>query len=546
MKTQSVRILVLSVVVFVGVFAARAQEQTNSEINSLRQEMEQMRRDDEQRIQSLEQRLQELEKTSKSAAPTNQTAAPAATNATLAAAERAQAFAKKEFSETTDSIGWSLSYETNGPVMQRVEQVLNDFIDTAGYVRAGYGRDSEGAPQVPFQAPNAFAKYRLGNETEDYAELMLGKNWYGPNAFSLDPDKRADSAPNGPVARTQVRLGFYDPYSDGTGGFQVSLPEAWASIANVVASQPTLQVWAGNRFYRRQDICINDFFFYNMSGAGAGVDDVQLPFGKAAIAWIGNGEQSGIYSSDIAALPDPNNLAGFSKQSFDFSLYELPMPWGQGEIGIIYALENGGTTEAGLQAPDSHGVSFNFIHRHEHFISQDGFNRISVQFGTGAAKTFTSGYETVTATNGTFIVPDQPGSWRFRVTENFVAQPAKWFSISPALVYQYTEYNNSQGVVQWFSAGARPIYHFNEFFNVAFEGGVDYTTDTGTSQNGMLYKLTLAPQIALGRGFFSRPVLRGYVTYAGWSNSFKGSVGGIDYVDQTHGWSWGAQMETWW
>lgn len=546
MRTPSVLAAILCVVTLVGAFAVHAQDQTNSEINALRQELEQLRRDDEQRIQALEQRLQELEKNSKQAAVTNQTTTPGATNPAPTSAELAEAYTQKEFGETTDTIGWSRAHDTNHPGVLRMQQVLNDFIDTAGYVRAGYGRDDEGSPQVPFQAPGAFAKYRLGNETETYAELMMGKNWYAPNAFSLDPSQLSDAAPKGPIARTQVRLGFYDPYSTGTGGFQVSMPEAWASVANVIPSQPTAQFWAGNKFYRRQDIAINDFFFYNMSGAGAGVDDFQLPFGKASFAWIGNGEQSGSYSSDIAALPDPNNLAGFSKQSFDFSLYELPMPWGTGEIGIIYSLENSGLTEAGVQAPDSKGVSINFIHRHEHFIDQNGFNRFSVQFGTGAAKSFTSGYETMTDTNGTFIVPDQPGSWRFRVTENFVVQPVKWFSFSPAVVYQYTDYHNAQGVVQWVSVGARPIYHFNDVFSLAFEGGVDYTSDSALNRDGTLYKLTLAPQVSLGGKFDSRPVLRAFVTYAGWSDSFKGSVGGVDYADQTHGLTWGAQMEAWW
>ncbi len=100
------------------------------------------------------------------------------------------------------------------------------------------------------------------------------------------------------------------------------------------ASQPSLKIWGGQRFYRRQDIYINDFFVYNMSGAGGGFEDLELPFGKVALAWIGNGQQSGIYSSDITALPDPNNLAGFSKQSFVLSLYDIAAPSGQGRIRI--------------------------------------------------------------------------------------------------------------------------------------------------------------------------------------------------------------------
>jgi len=531
-----------------SVYSTVAQTSTNSDVEAIRREMEQLRRDDAQRMQLLEQRLQELEKASKAPVASNTIAVVSPTNAVPTPAERARLFADEEFNEDTETRDRVMAQELNQPAKERLEHVLNNFIDIGGYVRAGYGRDNEGGPQVAFQAPGAFAKYRLGNEAEDYAELIFGKNWYGPDAFSLNAKERPDGTPDGPVARTQVRVALYNPYSspNGSSGTQVTLPEAWAAVGNVFAAQPDLKFWAGNRFYRRQDIYIDDFFFYNMSGAGGGVEDVELPFGKMALAWIGNGAQSGVYSSDIAALPDPNNLAGFSKQSFDLSLYDVNVPLGKLELGVVYALENSGKDALGQQGPDTQGVAVTVIHTRDHFLNEDGVNKLSVQYGTAAAKTFTSGYETVTATNGTFIVPDEPGSWRFRVTESFVAQPVEHFSISPALVYQYTDSHNAQGIVQWFSAGARPIYHFNDFFSLAFEGGVDYVDDSGQNRNGTLYKLTLAPQVSLGGKFFSRPVLRAYVTYAGWSEGFKGAVGGNDYVDQTHGWTWGAQMEAWW
>jgi maltoporin len=376
---------------------------------------------------------------------------------------------------------------------------------------------------------------------------MVGKNWYAPDLFSPDAAVRPDGTPTGPIARAQVRVAFYDPYSSSGGNnFQTTLPEAWASIGNVFATQPTLKFWAGNRFYRRQDICINDFFFYNMSGAGGGVEDYDLGFGKAALAWIGNGSQSGVYSSDIAALPDPNNQAGFSKQSWDLSLYDVAVPLGTAEFGVVFASENSGYTATGAKAQDATGVAFNFIHTHEHFLTSNGVNKASLQFGTGAAKTFTSGYETTTLTNGTFIVPDEPDSWRFRATESFVADLSPHFSISPALVYQYTHYDTAQGNVQWFSGGVRPIYHFNKYFSLAFEGGVDHVHDSGTGPDGTLYKLTLAPEVSLGNKFFSRPVLRAYVTYANWTDSDQGAIGGPDYRTDTSGWVWGMQMETWW
>jgi maltoporin len=41
-----------------------------------------------------------------------------------------------------------------------------------GDFRAGYGRNDQGGSQVGFQAPGAFATYRLGNEAENHGELI--------------------------------------------------------------------------------------------------------------------------------------------------------------------------------------------------------------------------------------------------------------------------------------------------------------------------------------------------------------------------------------
>ena len=528
--------------------AARAQTPASPEVEAIRKEMQQMRADYERRMDLLEQRLQQV---APGAASTNlplPAVVAADTNSAPTAQARGLAFANQQFQQHTESRNLGSTASNNPVLKERIEKVLNDFVDVKGYFRAGYGRDQKGGPQPAFQAPGAFAKYRLGNETENYGELTVGKNWYVSDLFSLEPElPRPDGTPTGPIARAQVTTAFYDPYSSSGGNSTtVTLPEAWASIGNVFVGQPDVKFWAGERFYRRQDIHIDDFWFYNMSGAGGGVEDYATGNGKLALAWIGNGSQSGVYGSDIVALPDPNNQAGFSKQSVDLSLYEVEMPLGKGEFALVYSTENSGKDAAGNQADNSQGVAFNFIHTHEHFLSPDGANRLSLQIGNGAAKTFTSGYETTVLTNGTYIVPDAQSSWRFRATESFVTDLTPHFSISPALIYQYTDYHNFQGNVQWFSAGVRPVYHFNKNFGLAFESGVDHVADNGPGQNGTLYKFTLAPEVSLGNKFMSRPVIRAYVTYASWTDSYKGSVGGNDYMHDTAGLVWGMQMETWW
>jgi maltoporin len=527
-----------------------------SEADDLRRELGQLRQDYERRIQAMEQRLQQLEATPAPAATTNvpamavtpaptpsTTPAPATEAGEQAARERGRTFARQQFQRDTEARERALVEEPDQPMRDRVEKVLNDFVEIGGYFRAGYGVNDQGGVQTAFQAPGAFSKYRLGNEAENYGELVFGKNWYTPGRFALDPAARPDDTePSGPVARTQVRMSFMDDYA--THDFQTALPEAWASVGNFVAAKPDLKVWAGNRFYRRHDIHVTDFFFYNMSGYGGGVEDFQTPIGKLALAWIGDSAQSSIYNDVI--LPDPENQAGFAKRTVDLRLYDMAVPLGKAEIGLAYAYGTSGKDLEENQADTADGVALNFVHTRENFLSKNGFNMLSLQVGSGAAKTFSSGFETFQTNGQYYILPDENGSWRFRITEHFVAQLSPHFSLGPVLVYQYTDYADVQGQTHWFSGGVRPIWHLNRYFSIAFEGGVDYVDDSATRQDGLLYKLTLAPQVSLGGAFMSRPVIRAFVTYAAWSDDFRGSVGGQDYADETHGWTWGLQMESWW
>jgi maltoporin len=521
-----------------------------SEADEIREQLRQLKQDYQQRIDALEERLRRLEAASAvpgtnltvvqpGAVPTAAPQAPAVVATTNAAAV-VRKFAKEQFYQYTVSQEEGAPSEYQ-PLRERMEHVLQDFVDINGYFRAGYGRDDKGGPQVAFQAPGALSKYRLGNEAENYGELTFGKNFYAPDLFSLEPTLRPDGTPTGPIARVQTTISIYNPYASGDTSF--GLPEAFASIGNVWDNQPSMKFWAGNRYYRRQDINISDFFYYNMSGSGGGAEDFALPFGKMAFAWIGNASSSGF--SDLPQ-PDANNKAGFSKANYDLRLYDVPVPLGKGEFGVVYARSDSGLDAVGHSAPNSDGVAFTFVQTADGFLSEDGLNKFSLQYGTGAAKTFTSGFETFTLTNGVFIRPEPHDSWRFRATEHFIANLSDHFSIGPALVYQLTEYREQGGQVQWASAGVRPIFYFNKYFNVAFEGGVDWVKDNSNNTSDYLCKLTLAPQVSLGNRFMSRPAIRGFVTYAFWGEQFRGAIGGNDYINDTQGLTYGVQMEVWW
>ncbi len=429
-------------------------------------------------------------------------------------------------------------------VAERAEQVLNNFVDIGGYLRAGYARSGKGGPMAAFQAPGAATKYRLGNEAENYGELILGKNFYLPGLFKLDGALPSDGL-KGPIARVQVRLSFFNPYSasGSSSATSVGLPEAWASIGNVLPFAPSTKFWAGNRFYRRHDIHVLDFFYWNTSGGGGGIEDVPLGPGHLAFAWIGWGSTSGL---TYVPQPDPKNQAGFSKSTYDLRAYDLPVLCGNVELGLAFANAVSGVDQDGRKGPRSHGFAGAMVHTITGFISDDGVQKLSLQYGTGPARTFTAGFETETLPQGTFIRPDANGETRLRLTESFSANIGEYFSLGPVVVFQLSRQGAPVKNQYWVSAGARPILHFTRNLSLAFEGGVDWVRDDALATQGTLTKLTAAPQVSIDNRWASRPVIRAFVTAAFWSHDFVGRVGGPDYATNHEGLNAGMQMEAWW
>lgn len=534
--------------VFLGLTVAAAVDgATDSEIALLREELTALRSQYESRIDALESRLAELE----SAQITTAAAAPSSPPTPHAAGEVIVSSSPVNVSRISDEFDNDTEVRNRARAAasrlwaDRVEEVLQDYIEINGYFRAGYGRNDQGGPQVGFKAPGAFAKPRLGNEPENFGEIVFGKNFYVPGTFTFDRDRQPLSSASGPVAFVQFRMDFFNPYEEFSRGdaTTIGLPEAWASIANVLPDQPTAKIWAGNRFYRRHDIGLNDFFFWNMSGGGGGIEDLNIGSAKFAAAWIGNGATSGF--SDLPS-PDPENEAGFSKSNLDLRVYDLPFAGGNAEIGLIYSRARSGLDSDGNQSPTTDGFALNVVHTKAGFISEDGQNKLTFQYGSEAAKTFTSGFETFSRPDGEYIRPDRPDSWRFRVTDNFSANLNDSLSLGAVALYQYTDYGAGFGTTEWVELGLRPIIHFNEYLSLALEGGWDWVRDEAAGTSDSLYKFTIAPQVSLGGRYNSRPVIRAFATWATWGDDFLGQVGGQDYANETHGSTFGVQMETWW
>jgi len=178
-----------------------------------------------------------------------------------------------------------------------------------------------------------------------------------------------------------------------------------------------------------------------------------------------------------------------------------------------------------------------FVHSHE--FDNDGYNKLTFQYGKGTGSDFSPNVQDPSAT--------LYNAWRFRFTESSVINPCDNFCMMSDFIYQLDDTGaDGDSQTTWISAGMRPVYFFTEHLGLAFEAGLDYVNNKPNDYNGILCKFTIAPELRINNKFMGRPVLRTYITYATWSDGFKGMVGNPVYTDDTAGISAGIQAEAWW
>jgi maltoporin len=477
-------------------------------------------------INSLKKRVTELELTNQSA-PEDAASTTSRINANANAIKAIELKLHADATETRDIY----INDSGEPFDIRKIYDLPQLIEFHGYLRSGFGMNGEGGKMEAFKAPGAGAKYRLGNENDTYGEIGLTHNWL-----------RLDDPLLKPYVRTTVMLSYstaqnfsYDSLNNQAQGNDIALRQAYVEAGNVIQSMPDVRFWAGQRYYQRHDIHINDFYYLDMSGYGGGVEDVPVGnLGKASLAWLGGSVDHYITHN--------GNVA---KQNIDLRLYDVKVPFGKATFWFDWASTKGGEVQnvsnpdgSRLDVQSSAGWAVGFIHRTEGEKLLGGYNEFSLQYGQGAAYNFASTLDT----SG----PDLGSAWRFRVTDQFTIQPSPHFAMQAIGIYEDTDFGGPNARNRWVSVGARPVYFFNDRFSIALEAGIDWAKSEPLNTDGHLWKITFAPQISRGGKFFSRPVLRAFVTYARWSDGYRGQVGGTAYEDALEGLSYGLQAEAWW
>src|SRR6267154_308364 len=316
--------------------AAQQADQLEQQLKELKQEYEATTQVLQLRMATLEQQIESQKAT-----------AEKTKEATVSAADLAAERAAKAMLRNSDQVGakfqGDLPSEPTYDLLREADETITKLkqqvgtFEFHGYFRSGYGLNSAGGQQVAFEAPGANAKYRLGNETETYGEFIFVNNWVNPAHDSSKAWFKSEFMVEANTTNSANSANF----TGGIGNDQFRFREAFVQAGNVLSSQPNAKFWAGERYYRRQHVDIDDFYPLDLSGYGAGVEDLDLKIGKLAVAFL------------IAARPDVTTENGnFAKSNIDVRLYDLKGPGGLWAGWFDYATSKGGTAQNGTTLPN--------------------------------------------------------------------------------------------------------------------------------------------------------------------------------------------------
>ncbi|WP_019341685.1 maltoporin [Stutzerimonas stutzeri] len=382
-------------------------------------------------------------------------------------------------------------------------------LDFNGYVRSGIGESTASESQACFQLPGAPSKFRLGNECEQYAELGLRQD-----LFTMD---------DGSVLSVEGMAALYNEYDHtpkftGDHGF-ARLVQAYAEWSNVAALNNG-SLWAGRRFYKRNDIHISDFYYWNQSATGAGIEDVEIGGLKYSYAFS---------RKDNVFQENYTNRHDFNVGGFDTN------PGGELQFGVSYIADPD-------RGDSNSGWSVTAQHEQADFLG--GSNTFAVQYGEGPGTGL--GY------TGDVSLDESAKSWR--VVEFFDWQVTPRFGGQFQAVYQKDK-RQGGGEQDWISVGVRPVYALTEEFKLVAELGHDQIdADAGTRK---LTKFTIAPTWSpAGPEFWARPEFRLYYTYAQWNDAAQDAANLMAagsalsetgaFGSAQHGSNFGVQVEYWW
>ena len=432
-----------------------------------------------------------------------------------------------------------------------LSSVAASAVDFHGYFRAGAQASTQGGEVYCLGNGNIGHKVgRLGDECDTYAELTLNQEVY-------------NKANNKWTVNTLVAYGTAEGNRDlqgdswqgvgGTGpwnGQRLSIRELWTGYQ----TDAGYQIWAGKRFYQRKDIHILDLYYLNNSGYGAGIEGIDVGMGNLAFAvtkWANDGTSD--YNRNVYKLDARwNGIPVGPLGNLDASvIYALPFISEQQEANAAgNARANRANSGALVTLDLNTAVNSDSVNLMNHFVVQYGTNGFGYigQNGNHAGDNYTPDLDDT----GVRVI-------------NWGTLDAGNFGLGYSLIWAHVDNGDDHPAADginfttprsgWtYSIVLRPEYKWTEFTRTTLELGYSAQKTNGWVANTKyedpdVYKVTLAQQFTPGKGFWTRPAIRFYVSYIGGDEFAEGWAVGYKNKNKDgdeHQITVGTQVEAWW
>jgi len=408
---------------------------------------------------------------------------------------------------------------------------LDTTAELHGYVKSGLLLTSDGTRGNSVGILK-YGKWRLGNEQNTKIELLPTVKmatdegtWAKFKAnLTHETNCTADwNCTDGNDKSIQYREGYVE-----MGGFDFA---------------QGVTFWAGKRYntYNTSNHQY-DWEYIQYNGTGGGVDNVDVSFAKMDLGFY-----AFMPSGDNSVDPVDSSKRGYPEDlSFNLIFKEI------GGTGLALQA-TGHTMEESTNRPGSatSGLGLAAAYHFDGFYGfANGYSRVVLQHGEGMAAGDSLGkngwgFANSEDTKSTRIVFDglvnladnvEMSTFAFYQTDSDYAPWSDW---SQPTTKGYDR--------EIYAIGVRPHHQITTNFAMQYELGYENSLEKKDGgADGGLVKATIAPTLTLETGFWARPQLRAFVTYAKWDEGVSGLVdAGYTRDGQKDTLNFGVQAELW-
>jgi maltoporin len=353
-------------------------------------------------------------------------------------------------------------------------------VEWGGYTRVGPGqKQNSGDSKRCFNGGAPVGKGgigRLGNECETYGE------------FALSETAEVGGVKYKALLMTNFFNGGSEPGGDTLGVQQIYVEGKGYNV------MPNQTFWIGRRFYRRTDVHMDDAFFTNLTGTGAGVDGFNLGIGTLGVA---------VFRTKDDPTTGPNAVTNPGTR-VNVDLGNIAVNPG-GQLTFTTAF----TDYSGTGGKNGTGLSLMHV---QSGLPTGATNTLWAQWAQGSAG-LDMGFGAAT---------DSSSAKRWRIADSLA-----WLKgpLTGQTLFQIGRDKRAGAEDKYYSVGGRAAYAFTTNFKLQAELGFASKDPQGPSKKQNVNKFTIAPTLTVGQDYYSRPELRFYVSRFSFNDAYRTAEG---------------------